>query len=216
MRSSSVSTRVRLQNNRLVILIAIIIASAVCPRVSANNLDFDINSDYEMDRRYDWTMDVKVTNAKNYLNYAGSRLKPLVKLSISYRMNPRFSKAPTKFIDYEELWYQEGRAVGCRRLHNLDIPGTYQGALRVVPSPDADEHSEAVSGAIPRLVLDLALRNCVISMLFVPKDIFYNTISGLSRYNFYQSTSGAAGATSIHLLFVSNPLGFTQTVDYRS
>lgn len=86
---------------------------------------FDINSDWEMDRRYDWIIDVKVIDT-NYLGYPGSKLKPLTRLLISYRLNPRFGDTAGKFIKYEELWYQLGRTIGCRRLHNLDIPVTYQ------------------------------------------------------------------------------------------
>jgi hypothetical protein len=204
---------------RAILLALVILLAAACPTARSDEADpskFDIGNDYEMDRRYDWTMDVKVTSAKNYLSYSGSTLKPLTKLLISYKMNPRFSKTPTPFIEYEELWFQQGRAIGCRRLHNLDIPATYQGAIRIIPSTDASENSAAISGAIPRLVLDLALRNCVISMLFVPKDIFQDVIDGLSRHNFYPSTNMVGGGATIHLIFSSNPLGTMQAVDYRS
>lgn len=168
--------------------------------------NFDINNDWEMDRRYDWVIDVKVIDT-NYLNYSGSKLNPLTKLLISYRLNPRFGETAGKVITYEELWYQVGTTIGCRRLHDLNIPATYQGSVRIIPSPAALKNSGAISGVIVRLLLDIALKNCMLSAVFIPRDVFYEVENDLSRFNFYSSNNIPATATkSLAIPVYSNPL----------
>ncbi len=166
-------------------------------------IDFDVNSDIEMDRRYDFIIDVKFADT-NYLNYPGSTLKPLARLLVKYRLNPRFGENCGKFINYEYLWYGSGHAVGCRRVHELDIPPTYVGAIRINPSVLVSTNSNAISGAIARLALDLRLKNCVLTAVFLPKDVFEFVTNDLSRFNFFASAQ--SGTQTIILRMYSNPL----------
>lgn len=202
--------------NKGVFIVIVSILLLIFPgQAHADGLTFDVNSDVEMDLRYDWTIDAKVIDS-NYLSYPGSKLKPITKLLISYRMNPRFIEIPAagKHIDYEELWYQAGQAIGCRRLHTPDIPETYQGAIRIMPSAATARNCGAVSGAIARLFLDLGLQNCVLSAVYIPLDIFTPVVDDLSRFHFYTNLSPDIKPLSLRLC--SNPLSLTQVLFYNS
>lgn len=203
--------------NGLILLLTICLFSAVSPcRAVASNLTFDVNSDVEMDLRYDWVINVKVENS-NYLSYPGSTLKPLTKLQISFRLNPRFiANIPTagQYIDYEELWYQATQVVGSRRLHDLSLPNSYQGAIRIVPSLSASKNDGAVAGAIVRLLLDVALLNCKLSSAYVPADIFDLVVADLSRFHF-SANQRIDISDPVSLRLYSNPLNLGQTLFYQ-
>ncbi len=180
------------------------------------DLNFDINDLIEMDYRYDWVIDIKVSEG-DYLNYAGCKLNPLKKLIVSYHINPRFGDISGKFIKYEELWFYKGHAVGCRRLHDLDIPNSYQGAIRVIPSSAALKNSAPIGGAIVRLILDTGLCNCPLSAIFLPQDTFQDIIKGLSRYNYYSSAnSDLSISRSLPVYIYSNPLGLMDTIYFSN
>jgi hypothetical protein len=183
---------------------------------NSSNLNFDVNDIIEMDLRYDWVIDIKVSEG-DYLNYTGCKLNPLKKLIVSYHINPRLSDISGKFIKYEELWFYNGHAVGCRRLHDLNIPSSYQGAIRVIPSTATLKNSAPVGGAIVRLILDTGLCNCPLSAVFLPQDNFQDVINGLSRYNYYSSTNSDLSASrSLPVYIYSNPLGLVDTIYFSN
>jgi len=182
----------------------------------AGDTPFDVNSDTEMDLRYDWTVDVKVNNT-NYLGYPGSKLKPITKLQISYRINPRFEIPDAgKHIAYEELWYQGSQPIGCRRLHMLNIPATYQGTIRIVPSASTANNCGAISGAIVRLLVDLGLRGCVLTVTFIPANVFTPVADDLSRFHFYSNTNIDTGDNNLSLRLYSNPIDSVKILFYNA
>ncbi len=194
----------------IAICTAIIVLSNVPLPLRAAEQNFDINSDWEMDRRYDWVINIKVIDS-NYLGYPGSKLKSLTKLAVSYRLNPRFGEEAGKFVKYEDLWYHDGHAIGCRRLNELDIPATYEGAIRIIPSTAASSNSGAISGGIVRLLLDIGLKNCVLNAVFIPRDAYGTIINDLTRFNF--SSTVQVGTTPIKIPLYSNPL-YTNPVTF--
>src|SRR5262249_32653393 len=102
-RSSSLSMSKASLCHIFVLLVFTFFAS---PRAWAVNVEeFDISSDYEMDRRFDWTITVKTTIDNAALNYPTSTLKPLAKLSCEYRLCPRLSPdGVPKPMHYEDLF----------------------------------------------------------------------------------------------------------------
>lgn len=177
---------------------------------------FDVNSDAQIDLRYDYSMDIIVNNS-NYLSYPDSTLKPLTQLLITYRINPRFKTIANagQHLNYEELWYNEGQVVGSRRLALLNIPATYQGAIRVVPSSTDSSNDKPVANAIVRLLLDLGLKYCPLNGAFVPTDIFEPVINDMPDNHFKTtppppSNNGKRLAITIY----SNPMGSYKTLFY--
>lgn len=160
-----------------------------------------------MDRRFDWTIDINVGDT-NYLSYAGSRLSPITRLLVNYRLNPHFGGNAGKFIGYEELWYHKGQALGSKRLSDLNIPTTIQGgAIRVIPSPNAGHNVDAISGGIARLVLDVGLRRAVLDAVFIPAEVFQPVLNDLGRFNILPTAKFSPSAAPIELPFFSDPLG---------
>jgi len=171
--------------------------------------EFDIASDYEMDRRYDWTITIKVSIRDNFLNYQTSKLRPLNKLSIEYRLAPRLNNGIQKALAYEDLWYHENRAIGCRRYHSINLPRSYQGAIRIRPSEDASKSDGAIANAIARLLLDVGLQEGVVSIVFVPKDIFAGVQIQLCKLGFTHSPSSSS---AISLFLFSDPASARKTL----
>lgn len=175
--------------------------------------EFDISSDYEMDRRFDWTITVKTIARPNILNYPTSSLKSMSKLAVRYRLTPRLNPDPAaKSVDYEDLWYHEARAIGCRRYHSLDLPFGYQGAIRIEPSADANGASGAIANAIARLFLDVGVRKCLVTVAFVPKDIFGEVQDQLGNLGFSNPGGTDLGAGAIPLYLFSNPKQVVSTL----
>jgi hypothetical protein len=163
-----------------------------------------------MDRRFDWLIDCKIDSAI-YLDYPGSKLKPVIKMSVTYRVNPRFGDNYGKAVKYEELWFSQGKVIGCRRQHNLDIPETYQGAIRFFPTASAPFKASTISGAMAHLVLDTGLKNVVLNVVFLPIDVFYDVVNDMSSYNFHSGSSGAP-AGPIRFQVCSNPLQLSDSL----
>ena len=184
-----------------------------CPLArAANPEEFDIASDYEMDRRFDWTITVKTTIDNAALNYKTSTLRPLAKLSCEYRLTPRLNQDgiahPTH---YEDLFYHEGKAIGCRMYNRLNIPQNYQGAIRVVPSRDASASPAAIANAISRLLLDIGIKKAVLTVVFVPRDIFNDVKDSLSQFGFFPIAGGP-----VPLFLFSDPYGLRINLYYRN
>ncbi len=175
---------------------------------------FNISDDYEMDRRFDWTITVKTTPTPNVLNYASATLKPMSRLYVDYRMTPRLNVENKKQpISYEEVWFHEQHAVGCRRYHILDLPAGYQGAIRVVPTPGAIANGGAVANCIARLALDVGLRKCIVTVVFVPQDIFEQVSSHLTDFGFSLGEDNSGQAVPLFLF--SDPAGLKSTLYLR-
>src|SRR5262249_16720335 len=173
------------------------------PARAVNPEQFDISSDAEMDRRFDWTITVKTSIDNAALNYPTSTLKPMSKLSAEYRLTPRLnSDGLAHPMPYEDLYYHEGKPIGCRLFNRLNIPQNYQGAIRIVPSKDASESTAAIANAISRLCLDVGVRKAVLTVVFVPANIFNDVKDSLTQFGFWQTEGGP-----IPLFLFSDPYG---------
>jgi hypothetical protein len=192
----------------LVAFLAIFVSQAA---KAVNPEQFDISNDGEMDRRFDWTITVKTSIDNAALNYPTSTLKPMSKLSADYRLTPRLSPDGTaRPTRYEDLYYHEGKPIGCRLFNRLNIPANYQGAIRIVPSKDASESTAAIANAISRLCLDIGVRKAVLTVVFIPADIFSDVKDSLTQFNFYPTQGGP-----IPLFLFSDPYGQRANLYYR-
>jgi hypothetical protein len=192
-------------------LIALLAIFAGQPARAVNPEQFDIGSDAEMDRRFDWTITVKTTIDNAALNYPTSTLKPMSKLYTEYRLTPRLCPDGLAHPNhYEDLYYHEGKPIGCRLFNRLNIPQNYQGAIRIVPSKDASESTAAIANAISRLCLDIGVRKAVLTVVFVPADIFSEVKNSLSQFGFYTTQGGP-----IPLFLFSDPYGQRANLYYR-
>jgi hypothetical protein len=199
------------------VLILLLIAFPSQSRAAGNT--FDVNSDAQIDLRYDYSLDIIINNS-NYLSYPNSTLKPLTQLQITYRINPRFKTIPNagQHLPYEELWYHIDQVVGSRRLSALNIPASLQGVIRVVPSSIDSSNDKPVANAILRLFLDLSLIKCSINDAFVPTDIFQPVVNDMPDNHFLLNPPPPPANPTLRTLQLtidSNPMGSFHTVYYK-
>lgn len=163
-------------------------------------------SDAWLDQRYDWVLYLELNTMKGYLNYPSSQLWPMVSVKVSYRVNPRLAAAgtPNKAVPYEELWYHEGRPIGCRRYTTLPIKKGWQGAVCISPTPDAAVQSPALANSIVRLLLDVSLINNVLTVVLVPPQTTSLISNDLGRFKFFPTKDNSLNGASLIHLFVSS------------
>lgn len=201
----------------ITVLFLLILFGSFCCRPMAAQNDFAID-DSTLNERFDWVIFVNVKELKSYLNYKGSTLNPVAKLSITYRQTPRFNKErELKMFTYEDLWYHEGSAVGCRRYHELKLNRGEQGAIRIMPSQDADNEPAAIANAITRILLDVGLNRSSVASVFTPKNALKDITYELEKFNFVpyvpRPDSGVRGQLSLFLS--SDPPGQNQYLFFK-
>ncbi len=169
--------------------------------------DFTLG-DSTLNERYDWVITINVKIQKDYLNYKTSSLTPMTKLSVAYRETPRLKQNAnrnTDVVQFEELWYHDCSAIGCRRYCPLGLTPGEQGIIRVIPSDDASRSSCAIANAITRLLLDVGLLRCSLTAVFVPLDAVDAVISDFAKFNFqYLTPSPEKAVQSSMMLFLSS------------
>jgi hypothetical protein len=173
----------------------------------ASPINAEIRSDLRdpyLEREFDWAMFMDTRELKQFLNYSGSKLHPLIKVRITFRS---FSRGDTvNYIaakPYEELWYYRSKPLGLRRYQRLDIQSRYLGAVVVGPvdeNIDKTERSNAIANALVRLIVDLQFRDISTAVVLVPKDQYDQIAEGLGRYKFYPDLQISEGRqVSIHM-----------------
>lgn len=136
-------------------------------------------------RPSDYLILIETDEDKSEFNYPGSIIGPVVKAKVSYSQPNKEEKEPP--VDYETLWYHEWQALGCRRLHTLDIPVGNQITLEVRHRYGLVQMAEAqaAANAILRLYVDaFAQRNCI-SSIIVPDESISLIANEMGHAGFY-------------------------------
>ncbi|HEY9718193.1 MAG TPA: hypothetical protein V6C69_12025, partial [Trichormus sp.] len=88
--------------------------------VPADANDPPIYTQKWLDDRYDWVLFVDLSTLKNYLQYPGTNVGPILDAKISYHVNPRLApNHENTVLRYEELWFNRAQAVGLKRYRPL-------------------------------------------------------------------------------------------------
>ncbi len=186
------------------------ILSAWCAPVTADRIiPF---SDNWFNRQYDWVIYLGLSPMDKYLQYPGSTMTPIMRIPIEYRYAPNRPNRKNYPLDkqkYEELWYHDGKAVGCKRYSFLNLSSQEQGAVYIVPNPKNGDSIRELTNALVRLVLDVYSQKTILASIIVPKEYFESFASTLAQYNFFKLTvvypGGPGNNMSIHL--TSEPFG---------
>ncbi len=170
-----------------------------------------------LDQRFDFVITVQTQVLKNYMSYQGSTLNPITQLSVTYRETPRLNRdRVSKTVQYEDLWYHDCHAIGCRRYNVFQIEPGEQGAIRFVPSQDTTASGCAIANATTRLLLDIGLNQSALAAVFVPADAVGSVTSEFEQFNFHPFTPkpdhGLKAAMS--LFICSEPEGTKQYLYY--
>ena len=142
---------------------------------------------------YNWVITIKTEQLDGEFNYSGSKLKPVVKGSVSY--------ASVDDIDndfkYEDLWFCQGKPYGLERNGPLAIPRGDGVAIRVIHTDDhgtIDNHATtqdelaAAADSILRIVVDAQINQNIVHTIIVPASSFQGICQSLQSHHFELST----------------------------
>lgn len=142
-------------------------------------------SDAWMDQSFDWVLRIDPALLPNYALYDGSSLKPVVDLKTSIRLNPGLMKGQTQqFAPYEDLWYGNGTAIGCRQSMPLPLQSGLRGTIYIPLSDLAAMYPDAFAHAITRLTVDVSLRNCSVISVVLPESAINPIADSMRKYGF--------------------------------
>jgi hypothetical protein len=107
---------------------------------------------------------------------------------------------------FQDLWYHDGHALGCKHYHSPPILRQQVGCLFVKPSKDTLAHSVDVANAMVRVLMELQVRDLSPSAYIVPADMYDDVVAGLNDLGFFGNFALYSGPQlSMHL--ISNPRG---------
>lgn len=163
-----------------------------------------------MNKQFDFIITVQTQVLKGYMAYPGSQLNPITQLTVSYQTTGRWDPSEKgKVVKYEDLWYHNCDAIGCRRYNLFKVPPTGQGMIRFLASPDTNRSSCAMANAATRLLLDIGLNHCSLSAIFVPTSAIDDVTNAFTKLNFVPFSPkpevGVPGALAIYIC--SEPIG---------
>lgn len=166
--------------------------------------------DSSLASRFDFIITVKTEILKDYMAYPGSTLKPITQCSITYKETGRLNKSKAGVVvKYEELWYHDCNAIGCRRYNLLKIEPGEQGIIRFLPSYDANRSACAIANVSTRLLLDIGLNHCALSAVSVPVGTISDVVGAFEKLNFLpfipKPDTGVSASMAIYIC--SEPFG---------
>jgi hypothetical protein len=170
-----------------------------------------------LEQRFDFIITVQTQVLKGYMTYQGSTLNPITQLTVTYQETPRLNQnRVSKTVQYEDLWYHDCKAIGCRRYNVFQIEPGEQGAIRFVPSADASNSGCAIANATTRLLLDIGLNKSSLAAVFVPADAVGSVTTQFEQFNFHPYTPQPDhGIKAAMALFIcSEPEGTKQYLYY--
>lgn len=134
---------------------------------------------------FKWSMVLYLPDVKDSLNYKGSTLHPLTKVSVRFNEYTPYGNVQAK--PYEEFWYHKKAILGMRRRNQVRLGKGSDGAIILCPrkEDESSDCSSAIADALVRVILDVHFRGAITSLVVVP-DSDYKAIAGaLDRYGFY-------------------------------
>ncbi len=134
---------------------------------------------------FKWSMVLYLPDVKDSLNYTGSTLYPLTKVSVRFNQYPSVGTVQAKA--YEEFWYHKKAILGMRRLNQIrPTPGS-DGAIILCPRKEKEgtDCATAITNALVRVMLDVQFRGAITSLVVVPDADFPAIAGALEKYGFY-------------------------------
>ena len=161
--------------------------------------------DSKLERAYDYTMPLTVQRLPHFLNYNGSKLHPVIKLTARFKPNARGQFKPqVQSSIFEDFWYHEGDALGCRHSTGLQVGPGKLGAI-VIRSGMDNQDSPAIADALVRLTMELQFLSAPVSAVMIPSYLYDSVSDQLARFNFRTNTTMDVGIQlNIHLISYPN------------
>lgn len=156
--------------------------------------------------RGDWQVRLETKDIKHFLDYKGCELNPVTSVKVFFSKRGTDSKWTGEQL-YEDLWFHDGAAIGCRRYIDLPDIGGQTGELLIADTEDVEVQLRSVVNAVVRLMLDLGLRDSVVLDAVAPDNLYDECSEELSHMSFYETKSASAydSMVMLKLVAVSRP-----------
>lgn len=137
-------------------------------------------------RQFDWAMYVEVKELPNYLNYKGSKLRPITKARTFLRSFPRDAAADkTKGSEvFEEFWYHKTSPLGSRRAAPIKLAKGTTGIIAIGDVSQCATHPDAATNVAIRTFVDLLLKGVDAQVLLIPAEYYQDVAAKLADYGF--------------------------------
>ncbi len=134
---------------------------------------------------FKWSMVLYLPDVKDSMNYTGSTLYPLTKVSVRLNQYPSAGNVQAKA--YEEFWYHKKAILGMRRLNQIQLAPGSDGAIILCPRKEKEstDCATAITNALVRVMLDVQFRGAITSLVVVPDADFPAIAGALEKYGFY-------------------------------
>lgn len=135
---------------------------------------------------YDDVIELQSEELGKYLNFTGSRMTPIVKVSVACYIDTKNNHCPPAQA-YQLLWYRGGDPIGSRQLSPLPVPERDQIAILLKPrsKPLSEGEVAACAGALVRLRLALSINRNSIIVVRVPSQSMDQFAAQLRKQNFF-------------------------------
>ena len=167
--------------------------------------------------QYQNVIELQCCELKNYINFASSKLDSVVKIRVECRKDTKNSRgaAPAR---YEDLWYQKGTLLGCKKYGNLPINEREEVAIFVKSNLGLMSEAEiaACAGALVLLRLDLTLNRNLIVTVRVPNQSLDGLITELRKQNFVRYDEIYAQLDTLIPIQLETDIGRRETLCFRS
>ncbi|MBX9695428.1 MAG: hypothetical protein K2Z81_23790 [Cyanobacteria bacterium] len=180
---------------------------------NSNNEDYDFSKDPYPSSQ--WLIGLTVLAPTRNLKYKGCKLTKVSEVTVNFKLRKR-NRVWDDYQPYEKLWFSNGTAIGCRRLHTLDIPVDSNGSFVIIPTKDVDGHLSALAHAIVRLYVDVHLRPATTMHITCPRESCERFAVELGALNFNQIDQLELYKTGALLNVTSEPPGYDKHFFFRS
>lgn len=170
-----------------------------------------------IDKPYDWTVEIKTEKMERQFEYEGSTLKPISKANIRYYpMHDEDNK-----VDYEEVWFHNGKALGLARKHKFELLEGEGVAIKVLHKTDSPEPEEikAAADAISLIYLDSYLHRNPVVTVIVKNPVFQDISNALQDQQWQilpDNTTDTALDAQVILYLQNEDASSKQTFKYQS
>lgn len=163
----------------------------------SSTLTLDAKCDEVNDEWQDWQILISCEKMEPYLNYEGSSLNPLTKVSVKFAQ-PVGSAVKL----YEHLYYARRQVVGCKRkIREIGIKSGTAGILKIVAlKPD---ETNAVANAALRVLLDVSLHDCMVKSLTIPDAYFKPVVEALCEQGMRKDDPGETAGIALEVVSAS-------------
>jgi hypothetical protein len=130
---------------------------------------------------YDALIYVKSQEVKDYLDYPGSPLKPIVKVTVSLQ-NAQDGVLGEQLL-YEDLWYRGPNAIGCRRYRDFELPP--KALIYIYLNASSPIEMGGAANTLVRLLVEALLNRDALSGVEVSPDLLQPLVDQFQQDNFY-------------------------------